>query len=360
MSTTVSIIVPVYKAENLLSRCVNSILNQTFSDWELILVDDGSPDTSGVICENFAREDKRIKVIHKDNEGVSSARNYGLNVATADYITFIDADDYICPSFLQTMIKNNPADLIICGFVNVGGETFCPDRCSINTQLDSKLITNLIEVPFFLDAPWCKFFRRELIIKNHLSFDTNLRLSEDTLFCYKYLSYCSTIEITPEPLYVYDGVWGGGGNKYTLSYDELKYASKQLIDSLSVVGNTFQVNINTRYKCFHLSKLNGLFSDFTDREIYNLYIDSHDCISFDEYMGDGLLSPLTIGSLMAQRLVKEGHIDECKNHLSNLREFITSPIKHYPNKKQKIFYLSLFHLGINSTIRLLSLVSYFK
>lgn len=100
---TFSIIVPVYKVEKYLERCVESIINQTFEDFELILIDDGSPDRCGAICDEYAAEDERIKVIHQKNQGVSVARNAGLDVATGDYICFVDSDDWIELDCLKTV-----------------------------------------------------------------------------------------------------------------------------------------------------------------------------------------------------------------------------------------------------------------
>lgn len=95
IQTLISIIVPVYKVEDYINQCINSILHQSYENWELILVDDGSPDLCGCICDDFATKDKRIKVIHKENGGLSDARNAGINIARGDYFTFIDSDDYI-------------------------------------------------------------------------------------------------------------------------------------------------------------------------------------------------------------------------------------------------------------------------
>ena len=101
----ISVIVPVYKTEKFLSDCIKSILNQTYHDLEVILVNDGSPDSSGQICEEYAKKDSRIKVIHQENAGVASARNTGLNLAAGEYITFVDSDDYICPQMYEEMTE---------------------------------------------------------------------------------------------------------------------------------------------------------------------------------------------------------------------------------------------------------------
>ena len=100
----ISVIVPVYKVEAYLDRCVKSILDQTFEDFELILVDDGSPDRCGVMCDGWAAKDRRIRVIHKENGGLSDARNAGINAALGDWLTFIDSDDYVHPNMFQVLL----------------------------------------------------------------------------------------------------------------------------------------------------------------------------------------------------------------------------------------------------------------
>ncbi|MFY1067092.1 glycosyltransferase family 2 protein [Enterococcus sp. AD013-P3] len=118
----ISIIVPVYKVEKYLKKCVDSILNQTFSDIEVILVDDGSPDRSGIICDEYAKNDTRVKVIHKENGGLSSARNAGIEVAQGRFIGFVDSDDYIATDMYQLLyedITREEADMAICGIVDI-------------------------------------------------------------------------------------------------------------------------------------------------------------------------------------------------------------------------------------------------
>lgn len=115
----ISVIVPVYNVEKYLPRCIDSILAQTFTDFELILVDDGSPDNCGAICDEYAAKDKRVRVIHKSNGGVSSARNAGLDAASGEYVTFVDSDDYIAEDRLKQMhssIFESKADIAVAGF----------------------------------------------------------------------------------------------------------------------------------------------------------------------------------------------------------------------------------------------------
>lgn len=112
----ISVIVPVYKAEKFLATCIESILNQTYGNLEIILVDDGSPDSCGKICEKYALSDSRVKVVHQKNAGVAAARNVGLDLAEGDYVTFVDSDDYIQPQMYEKMIRcaeHNHCDLVI-------------------------------------------------------------------------------------------------------------------------------------------------------------------------------------------------------------------------------------------------------
>ena len=114
----VSVIVPIYKVEKYIKKCVDSIVGQTLPDIEIILVDDGSPDDCGAICEGYAKQDLRIKVIHKANEGLSEARNTGINAATSEYIGFVDGDDYVAPDMYEVLYKNiteQNADVAVCG-----------------------------------------------------------------------------------------------------------------------------------------------------------------------------------------------------------------------------------------------------
>lgn len=117
MNNLISVIVPVYKVEKYIKKCIESIINQTYENLEIILVDDGSPDNCGKICDEYAKKDKRIKVIHKENGGVSSARNLGLEKSNGQYITFIDSDDWIEEEYceiLLTTLKEQNADCAIC------------------------------------------------------------------------------------------------------------------------------------------------------------------------------------------------------------------------------------------------------
>lgn len=203
MKPTVSVIVPVYNCEKYIDKCINSILNQTFKDFELILINDGSLDKSPEICNFYKQKDKRVRVIHKKNEGVSSARNIGIDIANGEYITFVDSDDYLNDTFLETSIsimKNHKVDLYMSGLVMESynnGKISRVDKYAGKSNIYNvrSLLENLhIDYPLIcICGPWCKLFKKEILEKYNIKFNTNMSLGEDTDFNLNYLEHCKKI-----------------------------------------------------------------------------------------------------------------------------------------------------------------------
>lgn len=188
----ISIIVPVYKAEKTIKRCIASILTQTFGDLELILIDDGSPDASGRICDEMAQKDERIVVIHKENGGVSSARNAGLDVAKGKYLMFCDSDDYVSPQWCQWMYRSMELEdvyMAICTVKRVSGEEQLQNEATLQRKIvkQSEFIEMLSHVPLQLMCN--KIFRTDIVKEHGLSFDTRISRCEDILFILDYLKY---------------------------------------------------------------------------------------------------------------------------------------------------------------------------
>lgn len=178
MQEVISVIVPVYKAELYLRRCLDSILSQTYPYLEIILVDDGSPDNSGVICDEYAAKDDRIKVIHQENLGVSAARNAGINIACGDWIAFVDSDDYIDAdmyAYLLQLAKSADADLVQCDAV-LEGEKGSWHRCVFITKED----ISVNQWKFLASECWGKLYRRSLIGEER--FPQGCSLGEDLYF----------------------------------------------------------------------------------------------------------------------------------------------------------------------------------
>lgn len=201
----ISVIVPVYNVEKYLNRCVDSIINQTYKNLEIILVDDGSPDNCGNICDRYAEKDSRIKVIHKPNGGLSDARNAGISVANGSYITYIDSDDFVTKDyceFLYNNIKKSKADISICKHY-----IMFEDGSKINTGTGKKYLLNkeetFLKLLYSEDldvSAWAKLYKRETT-KNIL-FPKD-RLYEDSATTYKLIDKCERIIFESEPKYIY-------------------------------------------------------------------------------------------------------------------------------------------------------------
>lgn len=199
----VSIIVPVYKVEQYVSRCIESIIGQTYQNWELLLVDDGSPDGSGVICDDFAEKDSRIRVFHKENRGVSAARNYAIDRALGEYITFVDSDDWLDSECLDTCvneIKSNSLDLLQFGYREVSSDGNILKVKDLGT---SKIGLNDYLKTSFLVTVWGSVFKTSLIKDHSIRFNTNLKLAEDQLFVMQYMIVSKTFKSTIGVYYNY-------------------------------------------------------------------------------------------------------------------------------------------------------------
>lgn len=197
----VSIIVPVYNAEKYLHRCVDSILAQTLTDWECILVDDGSPDGSGAICDAYARQDKRVRVVHKENGGVSSARNLALQSVEGTWLAFLDSDDALYPNALQTMIdgaEQNHLDLIQCHFNREYEEgQVVAEATDVLTASQYAATEN------YLTCVTGGVFKTAIVRLHSLRFDTTVRLGEDQIFLLNYMRHCSRAQRIGDVLYFY-------------------------------------------------------------------------------------------------------------------------------------------------------------
>lgn len=190
----ISIITPVYNTEKYLSRCLDSIIAQTYQDWELFLIDDGSKDSSGSICDVYAQKDTRIKVVHQVNGGVSSARNKGLELATGEWVAFIDADDYVSPEYLSQLVaptlSHSDIDLVHCGALKtIDGkisETFFTKDAVVDT--DFKYLVNHFE-----GYPFSKLFKLAIIEGDgtypKIRFDVHIKVCEDMVFTLEYLQH---------------------------------------------------------------------------------------------------------------------------------------------------------------------------
>lgn len=186
----ISIIIPFFKAETTIIRCVYSVLSQSFTDWELLLIDDGSTDESGTICEEYAKKDNRIKVFHKTNGGVSSARNVGLDNAHGEWLYFLDSDDSIDEEYLSNFIDAlDGSDWYVQG-TTIRDEDKASVVCFDDCHKESKYeVMKYILEHLTLGLMWHRLFNRQIIEEHNLRFDENLSLAEDEVFILQYMQY---------------------------------------------------------------------------------------------------------------------------------------------------------------------------
>lgn len=198
-SKKVSVIVPVYNAEKTLKRAIQSIVNQSYANLEIILVNDGSTDQSLKICKDYAELDKRIYILNQNNAGVSTARNKGLDFAKGDFCCFIDSDDWIESDFIEQMVYGMIfADCVITGYTKELKDKKIYSRL-ITKIYDMEYILNYDISPLFVNGfihpCWNKLFKLSIINKNNIRFISTLNISEDSIFCMNYLMYCKKISV---------------------------------------------------------------------------------------------------------------------------------------------------------------------
>ena len=201
----ISIIVPVYNAQNCLRKCIDSILVQNFTDWELLLIDDGSTDAGGQICEEYAMDDKRIKVFRKENGGVSTARNLGIVNACGTFIAFIDSDDFVGSSYLEEL-HYHASDLTICGMQvqdERGIALYATKFPEVKFERKHNINFAYMYEKLMLYSPYCKLFRRDIIEAQVLRFPENISWGEDGMFVADYLCCVESIKVIEDNSYYY-------------------------------------------------------------------------------------------------------------------------------------------------------------
>ena len=214
MNPLISLIIPVYNVEKYLDKCMESVLAQTYDNFEVILVDDGSTDSSGKMCDEYAKKDRRVRVFHQKNSGVCRARNLGIDNARGDFISFIDADDWIDEKYLEILVKTQAEkdyDFTLCEFTNVDEETGKAERMisydaqceyfddDIKQYVTPKTLVNPKKQ--MIGNPYCKLFRKRIIEDNNLKYCEEIHLHEDRMFNYEYCQHIKSFAYMSKSIY---------------------------------------------------------------------------------------------------------------------------------------------------------------
>lgn len=296
----VTVIVPIYKVEKYMDKCLNSVTKQTFENLEIILVDDGSPDNSGHRCDDWKKKDSRIVVIHQENSGVSAARNRGITIARGKYIIFVDSDDWMPLDAIEKLVacaEKNNADFVMGIAVAIGTvskEVYGDNSGMLFQKKDLEQFlsfTNIIKTQL---GPWAKLYRTKIIKDSAMSFPLNIAYGEDRIFNWQYLQKCESIASIPELVYYYSqlnlsracgryypevGIWMGEAVKsYSALFSgktekEIANVCKTAMTQFGVCCEHYYDNIGEQTKLYY-SKIRETQSVFI--EILENYFDDEE------------------------------------------------------------------------------------
>lgn len=252
INNKVSIIVPVYNVEKYIGQCIDSIIKQNYTNIEIILVDDGSQDNSGKICDDYAKKDNRIRVIHKKNGGVSSARNVGIQEANAKYITFVDSDDYIAENYIEELyyeIKNKNTDISICGTIDIdeNGKYINKSIGYENKINSSEALKELLNEKYYKSVVWAKMYKKEVI--ENIKFNENTIIAEDLEFLFKTICEANSVGVnTKKNIYYYRLRENSAStNEYNENWQKEIEICKDIIDYAMINRQDIVLNAIRRY-----------------------------------------------------------------------------------------------------------------
>lgn len=282
----ISIIVPVYNVEKYIRRCIDSLMSQTFKNIEILLIDDGSQDSSGSICDEYALKDNRIKSIHKTNGGVSSARNVGLDNAQGTYIMFCDPDDYVDSTWCEKMYdviadSSKQTSFVSCGFRIVDVQTKRIIRTVNSSHTGQQMIMPIQQALLFVHeqglfrSVWSCLLIKKKIVEFNLRFDEKLARNEDTLFILQYLQTVDgSIGFTGQPLYYYStGITNSLTRKTPVNFWEIELRwideLKKLMQQNNITYSSYQKKIRGYIIYAALTSINALInSNSSTQEVF--------------------------------------------------------------------------------------------
>lgn len=247
----ISVIVPVYNVEKYLHKCVDSILAQTLKDFELILVDDGSPDNCGAICNEYAKKDERVSVIHKPNGGVSSARNAGIEAAQGEWLCFVDGDDWVDKDYLSLFnIDGSHYDLYLQGYKEVSpdGNMICVHRFTSGIMCYGDILIES-ELKNIINSPCFKLFKQHIVCENRILFDENISYGEDHIFSYEYLQKTRFVKQNIGIGYNVNRGIAGSLSTRVVPFNQLYYFTEKIYAlQMALIENNCDINSDSRIR----------------------------------------------------------------------------------------------------------------
>ena len=272
----ISIIVPVYNSKAHLECCVTSILNQSYKQFELLLIDDGSSDGSSGLCDELSQKSEKIRVIHKENGGVSSARNAGLDMASGDYIVFVDSDYVISNNYVETFIESSHKGDLILGMIE---DVYFDDTGSIikrhTRNVDAPdcgiLADEYYKLLELLRVPVVKLYKRDIIEVYHIRFDENLSVAEDQVFNFAYYKHIKTYSLEPRSVYKYYHQYNSSSLSSTKTKKTFESELYKLRVEYDFIKDYSPKNADLVY-VYHMISMLNIYSNLKDdRGIWSFY-----------------------------------------------------------------------------------------
>lgn len=265
----ISVIVPVYNSEKYLDDCIRSIIGQSYTDWELLLIDDGSTDSSGKICDGYALQDSRIKVLHKENGGVSSSRNLGLDNACGNWVTFIDSDDWVEQDYLSDMAAHADSDVEIVmsypkTYTEKGLELPAEHYGGLIASEDFSLLFSECGIGKYTYSV-CKLYSLPWLREKHLRFPENISMGEDHIFLYEAILDACKVYVSPHSNYCYRYV-ASGLSKQLQAPDSEYYVYQRLYELINQIISRYSIK---DYKV--LQQFDAIIVRYVNRVLRTLY-----------------------------------------------------------------------------------------
>lgn len=258
MNKKISVIIPMYNAEKTIEKCIISILNQTYENLEIIIINDGSVDNSENICKKLMKKDERIKYFYKQNSGVSDTRNYGLEKAKGYYVAFVDSDDFLEKNMYELMIKESEdSDVVICNYNKIINDKEIKLESNINGKVCFDLEEMILKIEnkkinIYINPPWNKLIKKQIIEDNNMKFNSEISLGEDLIFNLKVMQKANKIKVLNKKLYNYIVTDNGLCLKKRNSEEYLRESKNLILELLGLsdkVNNLDNIILNELCSC---------------------------------------------------------------------------------------------------------------